>query len=345
MRRLVPILALLALATLAAVALAQVDGGPGARATVTAASGSFEVSNSADGQPIFAATDLGPGGSAVGTVTLEDTGTGAVALVLHRGELVDSPGLGGGVLSDQLRLRVIDITTPAAPRTVYAGPLASMPEQHAGEVGPGEARTFEFSATLPEHGEPGFENSLQGASTTIAYTWVAEEPESRGGEEGGDGPGARGQDGANSGGGGGQGGSGGASGETPVLDLTVPKVGLVMRRGRLVAWTRCNRSCRLTVRGRLRGTAAGHHRGARIRFAQKRAVAAGTQRLRIPIPPKLTRWLRQAPPPKRLRAKLRFVAIGDQGESDVVRKTSRLRVPGHLSAASKRLPQKVSGGD
>jgi hypothetical protein len=324
MRRLMPILALLALATLAAVALAQVDGGPAARATVTAASGSFEIDNSADGQPIFAAADLGPGGSAEGTVTIKDTGIEAVALVLHRGELVDSPGLGGGVLSDRLRLRVLDITVPAAPRTVYAGPLATMPEQHAGEVGPGGARTFEFSATLPEHGEPGFENSLQGASTTIAYSWVAEEAETRGDEEGGSGHGA-----ADAGGGGGQGEGAGASGEDPVLDLTVSKVGLAKRRGRLVAWTRCNRPCRLIVRGRLRAAAAGHHRGARIRFSQRRAAPAGAERLRIPIPPKLTRWLRQAPPPERLRAKLRFVAVDTRGRTDSVQKTWRLRVRGH----------------
>jgi hypothetical protein len=328
MRRLVPILALLALAILAAVALAQVDGEPAARATVTAASGSFEISNSADGQPIFAATDLGPGGSAEGTVTIADTGTAAVALVLRRGELVDSPGLGGGVLSDQLRLRVLDVTVPAAPRTVYAGPLATMPEQHAAEFGTGEARTFEFSATLPEHGEPGFENSLQGASTTIAYTWVAEEAEGRNGEEGGNGSGGGGQGSADTVGGGGQGEGGGAPGDSAALDLTVSKVGLALRRGRLVAWTRCDRPCRLTVRGRRRATAAGHHPSAPIRFAQKRVAPAGVRRLPIPIPPKLTRWVRQAPPPKRLRAKLRFVATDSRGETDTVHMTLRLRIRG-----------------
>ena len=311
MRRLVPILVLLALATLAAVALAQVDGGPAARATVTAASGSFEIANSGDGQPIFATTNLGPGGSADGTVTIEDTGTEAVALVLRRGELVDSPGLGGGDLSDRLRLSVVDITAPAAPRTVYAGPLASMPDQHAGELGPGEARTFEFTATLPERGEPGFENALQGASTTVAYSWVAKEAEAGKEEEGGGGEGP------------------GVAGETAALHLTVSKVREALRHGRLVVWTHCNTSCRLTVRGRLRATADGHHRGATIRFAQKRISAAEAQRLRIPIPRKLTRWLRQSPPPKRLRAKLHFLATDTLGRTDAVHRTLRLRVHRH----------------
>jgi hypothetical protein len=33
-----------------------------------------------------------------------------------------------------------------------------------------------------------------------------------------------------------------------------------------------------------------------------------------------------APPPKRVRAKLHFVAVGTQGQRDAVRKTVRLRV-------------------
>jgi len=75
MRRLTPILVLLVLAGLAAVALAQVDDAPAARLTASAASGSFEVTNSRDGQPIFAATGIAPGGSAHGAVTIENTGS------------------------------------------------------------------------------------------------------------------------------------------------------------------------------------------------------------------------------------------------------------------------------
>jgi hypothetical protein len=49
MRRLAPILVVLAMAALAAVALAQVEGAPALRATTIAASGSFEVTNSEGG--------------------------------------------------------------------------------------------------------------------------------------------------------------------------------------------------------------------------------------------------------------------------------------------------------
>jgi len=327
MRRLAPILVLLAVAALAAVALAQVGRAPATRATTIAASGSFEVTNSDDGQPIFAAADIAPGGSAEGTVTLEGTGSEAAAIVLRRGQIEDTPGLGGGVLSDRLRVSVVDVTAPASPRTVYTGPLASMPEQEAGELAPGEARTFEFTATLPDGGGPDVQNAVQGASTTVAYTWIATEPtESVGGsgEEGG---------GGSPGGGAGTGTSpdpgAGAGGRRAVLNLTVPRIRRAPRHGRLVAWANCDEPCRLAVRGRIRATAGGRHRIARVRFTQKRFAAAGPQRLRIPIPPRLRRWLRHEPPPKRLRAKLRFTAIATDGRRDAVRKTARLRVRRH----------------
>jgi hypothetical protein len=311
MRRLAPILVLLALAALTAVALARVGDAPAARATATAASGSFELTNSGDGEPIFSAANIAPGGSAAGTVTIEATGSGAAAIVLRRGDVLDTPGLGGGVLSERLRLSVVDITAPTAPRTVYTGPLASMPEQRTGELEPGEARTFEFTATLPDGGEPAIQNAVQGASTTVAYTWVAEEPTgSGGGDEGG---GYDEEGGAPPGGGGGSSGDGGgspggvtdtrtspgpdgtdgAAGRPAVLNLIVPRVRSVLHGGRLVVWANCDDACRLTVRGRLRATAAARHRGAPIRFAQKRPQAAGPRRLRIPVPPGLRRWLRR----------------------------------------------------
>jgi hypothetical protein len=364
MRRFLPIAVVIVLVALAAVALAQVGSAPAARATAVSSSGSFEVTNSDQGLPIFSATNVAPGDSTSGTVKIEDTGTEAAALTLARGDLVDSPGLGGALLSERLDLTVVDISVPGTPRSVYSGPLASMPDQDIGTLQQGEARTFEFTATLPDSGSQGFQNAVQGASTTVAYEWLAEEAgegggeEPGGGEEGGETPGSGGETPSGgggetpgttpgNGGGGGQGGTGGGSGgsgnggqggnpgeggvagQNAILNLTVPKVQRALRGGRIVVWTRCDRTCRLSVRGRLRATAAGHHRGARIRFAQKRLAAPGRQRLRIPVPRSLRRWLRQQPSPARLRARLRFVAVGTDGQRDAVRRTIRLRARHH----------------
>lgn len=321
MRRLAPILVLLVLAGLAAVALAGVDHAPAARLTAIATSGSFEVLDSRAGEPIFTATNIGPGRSARGTVTIEDTGSTAATLVLRQGDLLDAPGLGGATLSDRLRMSVVDITVPAAPRTVYSGPLATMPDQPAGVLAPGESHTFEFVATLPDTGQPAFQNAVQGATTTVAYAWIAAETSLPGGGEGG---------GGGPGGGGGAGGTPvgngdtGPSGSRPVLELTVPKILHALHGGRLVAWARCDRSCRLTVAGRLRASAAGHHAGVRIRLREKRLAPGRAQRLRIPVPRRLRSWLRHQPSPAHMRAKLRFTALAADGESAVALKKPRL---------------------
>ena len=317
-RRTLPIAITLALVAMAAVALGQIGGAPRARAAAIAGSGSFEVSNSHDGAPIFSATGIAPGGSADGTVTIEDTGSAAIALELRRGELVDTPGLGGGVLSGRLQLSVVDVTDPGAPRTVYSGPLDSMPDTPAGELAGGEARTFQFTATLPEGGPASFQNAVQGAATTVAYSWVAQEAVA-GGSGGG---GASGSDANPPPAGGGV----AATREDQVLDLIVPKVKRAIRGGRLVVWITCDIACRLTVGGRIRATVAGNHRGARIRFTRKAFVAPGPHRLRIPIPRGLRHWLATTPGRARVRARLRFLAVGVSGERDTVRKTVRLRI-------------------
>jgi hypothetical protein len=332
MRRGLPIvLCVVIAATAAAVALAQqVGNAPRPQAAAISASGSFGISSSHDGQPIFAAGGIAPGGSARGTVAIEDTGAGPVALTLSRGELIDTPGLGAGVLSERLQLTVVDVTAPAAPKIVYSGPLATMPAQPAGKLEPGAVRTFEFTATLPADGTQTFQNAVQGASATVAYSWIAGEAS---GEEGGakeESSGGGGSVGGGGSSGGDQNGSGGKAAEDAVLRLTVPRIRRALRRDRLIVWTNCDESCRLYVRGRMRATSTegpdrGHHRGARIRFSTKSVATPGPRQLRIPVPPRLRRWMREDPGRERLRAKLRFVAVGLDGQRDAVRETVRLR--------------------
>jgi hypothetical protein len=340
MRGRLPILVFFALAAMAAIALGQVTKGPEARAAAIAASGSFEISSSREGQSIFAASGIAPGGATTGTVAIEDTGSEPAALTLRRGELVDEPGLGGGLLSSRLRLTVIDVTRPTAPRTVYAGPLDSMPERPAGTLAGGEARTYEFTATLPEGGEPSFQNAVQGASTTVAYSWVAseagaEEPDSgeepEGSGEGGTGgggttPGEENRAPESSGGGQQSESNGGVRGEVAVLNLTVPNLNGSVRR-RLTAWTNCTMSCRLRVRGRLRAMSAttGTRRVAKVRWTSKAIYPPGPHRVRLRIPRSMRAWMRATPGRERLRARLRFTAVGLDGEQDVVRKVVRLR--------------------
>jgi hypothetical protein len=335
MRRAIPFVVCLAvLVALAAVALGQVGGTPGARAAAISASGSFEISNSSGGLPVFAAKGIAPGGAATGTVEIEDAGSEPAALTLSRGELSDEPGIGGGELSARLQLTVVDVTEPAAPRTVYSGPLDSMPDQHAGDLSADEARTYEFTATLPDSGTPSSQNAVQGASTTVAYSWTASEVEE--GEEEAR-PGGAENRGTPSppAEGGGETNKGGVAAEGAALDLIVPKIKGRVRAGRLVAIADCDKSCRLSVRGRFRATGGGRRRRAKVRFRQTPLLAPGPHRVRIPIPAGLRRWLLDTQGRERLRAKLRFLAVGTDGERDVVRKRIRLRVIPATARASR----------
>jgi hypothetical protein len=334
MRRLLPILVIVALVAGAAVALAQIESSPPAHAATIAATGAFEIADSKEGEPIFAAAGIAPGDSTSGTVTIEDPGSEPVSLSLHRGELLDEPGLGGGLLSSRLQLTVVDVTDPGAPTTVYSGPLDSMPDQAVGELEAGASRTFEFTATLPDSGDPAVDNEVQGASTTVAYSWVAEEGKGEeGGKEPGEGPaketpgsGGGSPSGPNYNPGGAPG--GGVSPASAKLDLTVPKVRSHLRRGRLVVWTHCDETCRVTVRGRISASnGLGRRRVAKIRFTAKNFYAAGGKRLRIRIPNGMRHWLKATPGRKRVRLKLRVTAVGTQGQRDVVKKTVRLRSP------------------
>lgn len=346
MRRRLPVLVFLALAAMAAVAFAQVSARPRAGAAAIAASGSFTISDTDGGRPIFAAGGIAPGGSTTGTVAIEDTGSEPVALTLRRGELADEPGLTGGLLSSRLWLTVVDVTAPGAPRTVYAGPLASMPEVAAGTLASGAARTYEFTATLPDGGEPSFQNAVQGASTTVAYSWVASEvrEEVPSGEESRGGGGTTGESGGDQGNGGQSAGNGGVRAEGARLVLSVAKIRGSARRGRLTAWTNCSMSCRLVVRGRLRtrSMATGTRRVARVRWAGKAIYAPGPHRVRLRIPRAMRSWMRDTPGRERLRARLRFTAVGIDGQRDVVRKTIRLRV-GEGRAAPR--PAGTAGGE
>jgi hypothetical protein len=114
---------------------------------------------------------------------------------------------------------------------------------------------------------------------------------------------------------------------TAAADLTVPNINGSVRRGRLTAWTNCTMSCRLRVRGRLRATSAttGTRRAAKVRWISKVVYPPGAHRVRLRIPRSMRAWMRATPGPKRLHARLFFIAVGLDGEQDVVRKVVRLR--------------------
>jgi len=163
---------LLSLAAVVAVVAACVNAGASppprpAEAVLTQATGDLRLSNSQDGQAIFQASGLAPGGSVTGTVQLTNSGTLPGDLTLQQIDVNDSPGPGGGRLSSVVNLQIADVTDGSS-IPVFSGQLAGLGNRPLGAIGPGEARTFRFTATLPDT-----DNAFAGSGLTVRYAWNA----------------------------------------------------------------------------------------------------------------------------------------------------------------------------
>ena len=165
-------LVLNALLGLLALGLAFAPPGEGApQLQLASASGALSLSNSREGAAIFRAAAMRPGEEASGSVTITNTGTVTGALTLAPAAAADTPGMGGGMLSNRLQMLVIDVTTVSTPVTVYAGTLEQMDPTDVGALLPGQHRTYLFVASLKPNGTA--DNAYQGAAISTDFTWTA----------------------------------------------------------------------------------------------------------------------------------------------------------------------------
>ncbi|MEA2330867.1 MAG: hypothetical protein QOH58_1005 [Thermoleophilaceae bacterium] len=153
------------------------SGGPAgqgqALARVELAEGTLSLRSSIEGQAIFSADNIGPGHSASGTISVWNAGSLWGALSLSATDVVDTPGPGGGVLSQRLGLVVRDVTAvPGA--TVYAGPLDGLDGLPLGLLAPGGSREYSFTASLP-HGVG--DDAFEDATMTASYLGAVEQAE------------------------------------------------------------------------------------------------------------------------------------------------------------------------
>jgi hypothetical protein len=157
---------------------------------LTDSNGSIVHSNSRAGLFIFQASNMVPGGSASGTVTLTNQDALEGDFVLSESNLVDTQlGSGGGGLAHQLSLKIEDVTNPASPTTLYPvanpnGPvddkLADVGTLHVATIPAGQSRTFKFTATFPNGGVPpspssvtSGDNAYQGAAMSTEFDWTS----------------------------------------------------------------------------------------------------------------------------------------------------------------------------
>jgi hypothetical protein len=154
---------------------------------LTDSNGSIVHSNSRLGQFIFQASNVVPGGSTAGSVTIRNEDAIDGDFVLTESNLVDTQlGAGGASLAHQLNLRIEDVTDPAAPITIYPidnpnGPtdnnLSDIGTLHVATLHPGESRTYKFTATFPDGGLPPSattgDNAFKGTGMSTDFAWTS----------------------------------------------------------------------------------------------------------------------------------------------------------------------------
>jgi spore coat-associated protein N len=176
----VPVSRLLLLAAIGAVVAVCAGSGLAGparpQAVLTQATGDLLVANSQDGHAIFQATGLAPGRSVTGTVDLVNTGTLPGDLGLEQLDVQDQPGVNGGKLSSAIYLDITDVTGGNSV-PIFTGQLGGLGSRSLGSIGPGEARSLRFTASLPDGGPPpspgGGDNAYAGSGLTVRYAWTA----------------------------------------------------------------------------------------------------------------------------------------------------------------------------
>src|SRR5215207_4121015 len=246
------LLAIAAVAGLAALSGAPPRGAADAR--VELVDGTLSLQNSLAGQAVFEVEGLAPGHSESGMVTLSNAGTLAGDLSLAAGDVSDTPGPGGGPLSAQLQLSVRDV---GAGTTVYSGSLIGMGTLALGSLGPGVAKVYELTASLPASAD----ESVAGASMRVSYTWTASESQVEPAPPGGS-----------------------TDLRAPLrLRVRVPARQPLVRRGQLVAYVRCDQTCWVSGRAQL---PAGRGQAVRTPLARSGRVRAGREKRLVLLVPK-----------------------------------------------------------
>jgi hypothetical protein len=155
---------------------ATARGEPEAKTALVRATGALSLANSRDGFAILSAGGLAPGRSAAGTVTVQNSGDAPGDVLLSTSALSEIAGPRGGALSARLAVVIEDITRADAPATVRAGGLVLSTPVSLGTLRPQEARTYRFTASLPDGGVPAGadsgDNRYQGASVSVRYDWT-----------------------------------------------------------------------------------------------------------------------------------------------------------------------------
>jgi hypothetical protein len=130
-------------------------------------SGRMRQVNSAGNAAIMQATDLVPGQSVAGAATIRNEGDASGSFTMRVTDLEDTPGPGGGRLSDALRVKVVQ---RGASGSVYDGPMRGL-QAELGTWQPEEERTYDITVSLPSNDSG--DDAYQLSTVTATFTWEA----------------------------------------------------------------------------------------------------------------------------------------------------------------------------
>jgi spore coat-associated protein N len=140
--------------------------------------GTISSSNSKANAAILTASNIVPGNTATGSVTIKNTGSANGTFTLSAPTPVDTPASPG--LSKKLTLTIIDqgdptcVTSCPAAVTLYSGTIFAEPATIAlGQFIPNAQHSYKFTMTFPDGGTGGADNAYQGASTTVDYSFFS----------------------------------------------------------------------------------------------------------------------------------------------------------------------------
>jgi hypothetical protein len=159
--------ALLPLATLAAAGAIAVGSGATFSSTTgntisAVTSGTLSHTNSKDGQAIFNLTNMKPGDTLNGSLTLTNTGSLPATF-----SLTEATSTNGFVTPSNVTLDIVDTT---ASKTVYSGTFGGLTDGAKNDLGnwaAGEAHTFKFTVKLLQDAP----NAEQGKTASAVYAW------------------------------------------------------------------------------------------------------------------------------------------------------------------------------
>ena len=167
MRVLTTKMVLLPLATAAAAgALAVGSGATFSSTTGNTASavttGTLTQSNSKANAAVFNLSNMKPGDSVYGTVTITNSGS-----LKSQMSLVEAAGANGFSSASLLSETIQDVTNASSPVSVYTGTFGAAGTKALGTFNAGEARTYKVTVTL----DSAATNTEQGKSASASYTW------------------------------------------------------------------------------------------------------------------------------------------------------------------------------